>query len=214
MTKSVFVIGDIAGEFKAFLALLEKVPGDTKIISMGDAIDRGPDSRQVVEWFMQNQHRSLLGRGNHEDFAIKVSRKDGTYNEYSWISQGGQETLDSFGGEIPPDVLSFLATRKYFSRFKIGEQRFFVSHAFAETIDALDLSSEKKKMAFVWNRGTPNPSKNYTLQIAGHNSHFGLRWFSDDSNQQYAVGIDTSASKILTGISLPSREIFQQPYLS
>lgn len=209
--QTVNVIGDIAGNFKTFQALIAKMPKG-RIVSVGDVIDRGPRSKECVDWFRENLDKSVMLRGNHEDFAIQVNRQNGVYRDSSWTDQGGKQTLASFGGKIPDDYLTFLTTRKYFLRFKLGEKRYFVSHAFAHDADNLDLSTEDKKRLFIWNRRAPNPSERYFLQIAGHNSHMGLRWFSED-NQRYAVCIDTSASGVLTGISLPSGLIYSQPYI-
>lgn len=208
---TVNVIGDIAGQYKTFMALIAKMPKG-RIVSVGDVVDRGPDSKESVEWFMNNKDHCML-RGNHEDFLIQCTRDNGVYEYSDWYDQGGLETLESFGGSIPPEVLAFLTTRKYFQKIKIKDKWYFASHAFAKKPDDLDLSTERKKMEFIWNRGKPVESEKYALQICGHNSHFGLRWFSDDNNQQYAVCIDSSASKVLTGISLPSRMIYQQEYL-
>ncbi len=50
------------------------------------------------------------------------------------------------------------------------------------------------------------------MQIAGHNSNFGLREWKF-KNGKMALCIDTSASRKLTGIHLPSMKIYQQEYL-
>ena len=51
---SIWVIGDIHGCFDTFMALVAKLPKDAKICLAGDLIDRGPKSRQVVQYVMDN----------------------------------------------------------------------------------------------------------------------------------------------------------------
>ena len=46
--KKHYIIGDVHGEYTTLLALLEKIPKDSEIIFVGDLIDRGFRSREVV----------------------------------------------------------------------------------------------------------------------------------------------------------------------
>ncbi len=64
------VVGDIHGCFDEFIALLEKCnyrPGDY-LISVGDLMDRGPKSRNVIEWFMAAEN-VFVTEGNHDNKA-------------------------------------------------------------------------------------------------------------------------------------------------
>ena len=49
-----YAIGDIHGELEALEGLIEALPlrGDDRLIFMGDYVDRGPDSRGVVEYLV------------------------------------------------------------------------------------------------------------------------------------------------------------------
>ena len=65
--KRYFVVGDIHGRYATFLNLLEEIEynKETDIIcSVGDLIDRGPESVEVVEFFKQSNTYAVLG--NHE----------------------------------------------------------------------------------------------------------------------------------------------------
>src|SRR3990172_8454089 len=88
------VISDIAGNFKALQALLAKMP-DGKVLSVGDMIDRGPRSREVVDFFMGGGGEAL--RGNHEDFCLQYHCPTGRYAHDDWAWNGGTATIDSFG---------------------------------------------------------------------------------------------------------------------
>jgi hypothetical protein len=66
--------------------------------------------------------------------------------------------------------------------------------------------------SIIWNRWQPHRVDEYDLQIAGHNSQWGLKRFSDERGE-FAIGIDTSRTRILTGLHLPTMELFQQEYI-
>jgi serine/threonine protein phosphatase 1 len=106
-------IGDIHGCDVAFLALVRGLsirPEDTVVV-LGDAIDRGPGSRQVMERLVQLQHecRLVFILGNHEQMLL-----EGLENEQMaqvWLLYGGKSTLISYGGDprnIPAAHLDFL----------------------------------------------------------------------------------------------------------
>jgi hypothetical protein len=59
------IIGDIAGNFKTLEALLKKMPAGP-VFSLGDMPDRGPRSREVIEFF--KTQKTLMG--NHEHLMI------------------------------------------------------------------------------------------------------------------------------------------------
>jgi len=68
--KKFIVIGDIHGCFDEFMALLNQcgwMPSNY-LISVGDLVDRGPKSREVVEWFL-NRPNTYIVEGNHDNKA-------------------------------------------------------------------------------------------------------------------------------------------------
>ncbi|MBD3351255.1 MAG: hypothetical protein GF364_07190, partial [Candidatus Lokiarchaeota archaeon] len=70
------VIGDIHGCYDEMLQLIEKAdmqPGD-QIIAVGDIIDRGPKSKEAIQYFIEHKNaQSILG--NHERKHIKGYRQ-------------------------------------------------------------------------------------------------------------------------------------------
>ncbi|MGE9268279.1 MAG: metallophosphoesterase family protein [Verrucomicrobiales bacterium] len=112
---STYAIGDIHGCAKAFRQLVDWIaPGpDDTLVTLGDYIDRGPNSRGVVKFLRDLRERTRLIplKGNHElilEEAILSSEKADW-----WKRVGGRETLDSYGvkspGKIPWSHLKFLA---------------------------------------------------------------------------------------------------------
>ena len=102
----VYAVGDIHGRLDLLDALLEKIDADdkgrhaadTRLIFLGDLIDRGPDSRGVVERLMalgaQRPIRFLLG--NHEEVFLRSL--DGDLKALRFLTRiGGRETLLSYG---------------------------------------------------------------------------------------------------------------------
>ena len=80
------VIGDVHGCFYTLMELMDLLPGDD-ICFVGDLIDRGRNSSQVVDFVINNQFDCVLG--NHEEFMI-------TGDERLWQINGGDATLDSY----------------------------------------------------------------------------------------------------------------------
>jgi serine/threonine protein phosphatase 1 len=119
----VLAVGDIHGCHVALTTLLQQVkPTATdQIIFLGDYIDRGPASRDVIETLLglSRTQSAIFLRGNHEIMALEA-RVDPVEGD-SWLTYGGKETLHSYGisynavsphwhGSIPAAHWEFLAS--------------------------------------------------------------------------------------------------------
>jgi serine/threonine protein phosphatase 1 len=100
----VLAIGDIHGTFNALSALVSfvELKADDLLITLGDYVDRGPDSAAVLDCLIDRRKTGKLValRGNHERMMLD-SRSDDRIREY-WLSYGGDATLESYfrrGGE-------------------------------------------------------------------------------------------------------------------
>lgn len=82
-----FVVGDIHGMFSALRRLLEDVSFDgarDRLLSVGDLVDRGPESAEALEWLAQPWFHAC--RGNHEQFVLD----SGNPEQYElWIHHNG-----------------------------------------------------------------------------------------------------------------------------
>lgn len=99
-------IGDIhgsAGALQRLLRALEPGPDDT-LIFLGDYIDRGEDSRAVLDQLMQldQTHRCIFLKGNHEDLFLRAC-EGGAMEWLNWLGNGGVTTLRDFDRTLPPD---------------------------------------------------------------------------------------------------------------
>ena len=108
-----FVIGDIHGSFTS-LKLMEQFIGfretDT-IILLGDYVDRGPNSKGVLDWCIDAKERFnvVALMGNHE--LLMHEAKDDIESYFGWVMNGGQDTLRSFGcklNELPQKYWDFI----------------------------------------------------------------------------------------------------------
>ena len=97
-----FVIGDIHGCSKALRTLIECIDpaAEDELVFLGDYVDRGPDSRGVIDQVieLQSHCRVIPLRGNHEIMLQSVAF--GGMNADIWISSGGKATVTSYGGSL------------------------------------------------------------------------------------------------------------------
>ena len=106
-------IGDIHGCINALTSLIEFVePGaEDTIVTLGDYVDRGPDSAAVLDFVIKlgSTHNLVPLRGNHEIMMLDARDKKGWLGP--WLSYGGEETLQSYGGSfngVPDSHFDFL----------------------------------------------------------------------------------------------------------
>jgi serine/threonine protein phosphatase 1 len=96
--KRVLAIGDIHGCSRALDALLALVAprAEDQVITLGDVVDRGPDSYSVLESLLGLRRTCNLValRGNHE-LMMLCARQSGSDNRV-WLACGGAETLASY----------------------------------------------------------------------------------------------------------------------
>ncbi len=91
-------IGDIHGCLDALNLLLERIElrPDDLLIALGDYVDRGPDSRGVLDRLIPlHQSGQLIAlRGNHDAMMLDARKANG---RAMWLAVGGRETLASYG---------------------------------------------------------------------------------------------------------------------
>jgi serine/threonine protein phosphatase 1 len=108
-------IGDIHGCSRALAALVRALAPTSEdlLVVLGDYVDRGPDSRGVIEMLIDLGRRCRLAplMGNHEELLLEV--RAGRLPIHWWTSMGGAATLKSYGsgldsGRIPPEHVRFM----------------------------------------------------------------------------------------------------------
>lgn len=105
--RRIYAVGDVHGRFDLFVRMLHAIGSDmatsaaaeTKIIFLGDLIDRGPQSAKVLDLALQvKRHSSRIHflKGNHEEVLLKVWEGE-TEAASFFYDIGGRETLMSYG---------------------------------------------------------------------------------------------------------------------
>ena len=105
-----YAIGDVHGcrdEFAALLALIDRdlarrAPRDWRLILLGDYVDRGPDSRGVLERVSRliEEPRVVALRGNHDQYLLDFLDDPRAPSFDAWLFNGGDCTLASYGVEL------------------------------------------------------------------------------------------------------------------
>ena len=102
-----YAIGDVHGRLDLLQHLLRQIardnearrPAKTYIVFLGDLIDRGPDSRGVIEFLLSRPAdfaRPVYIKGNHEEFFLRVL--DGEEDMVvDWLTYGGYQCCESYG---------------------------------------------------------------------------------------------------------------------
>lgn len=103
-----YAIGDVHGRLDLLRAAADAIDahvGDApfRVVMLGDYVDRGPDSRGVIEFLMELQRRwrVVCLKGNHEELMIQAVADPGSGKLSRWLEFGGDETLRSYG--LGPD---------------------------------------------------------------------------------------------------------------
>ena len=171
MDKRLFAIGDIHGCFNAFqILLVQKIRliKSDKIILLGDYIDRGIQSKEVINYIIDLMAKGfdiipLLG--NHE--AMLLDAYNNKELTSAWIQNGGSETLKSFNitslKDIEPKYIEFF---KGLSNYFAFEEYLFVHAGFNDT----DINPFTDKYSMIWlcKQTYENPLLMNKIIIHGH----------------------------------------------
>ena len=88
MADKTYVMTDIHGRLTELESLLSQIPAGARMVFLGDYVDRGSQSREVVA-LVRSIPGAVCLRGNHEDM---VSLPD----PRMWLDNGGASTLLSY----------------------------------------------------------------------------------------------------------------------
>jgi len=172
-----YVIGDIHGGVKTLRALLAKIDlhQEDRLYLLGDYIDRGPDSKGVLDVILQLMDEGYdlrTVRGNHEDMLLQSVNGDNSDYLHCWMEGWGTETLKSFGvaspEELPIRYLRLLDQMPYLW----SEENFIFVHA-GLNMSADDPLTESSPVAMMWGGVGPfatDKLRGRTL-VTGHRVH-------------------------------------------
>lgn len=211
MTERLIAIGDVHGCLDKLDRLLAEIgprPGRDRLIFLGDLIDRGPDSRGVIDRVLDLIRSGLAVtalKGNHE--AMLLEAVHGQLGLGLWEINGGRATLSSYGltgrprpEDLPAEHLSFLASQPLFLRE--GETIFV--HAGLKPGRPLDRQEERD---LLWIR----KEFIYSDHDWEYKIVFGHTPFREPYVSGKLTGIDTGAvyGGRLTALILPEEKFIQ-----
>jgi serine/threonine protein phosphatase 1 len=171
---AIYAIGDIHGSISALKAIFNQklIKNDDTVVFLGDYIDRGPDSKGVLDWLIKNKSNFNFEfiLGNHEIMMLEA--KSNRQKLLEWLQFGGASTLDSFNiGDDPNWIDSINQTYWDFidsclSYLEIG--KFIFVHAGLEKEKELD---DQNNRHLFWKKyETPEKYTNGKTIICGHTS--------------------------------------------
>ena len=140
--RNYWIIGDIHGEIGLLDRLLENIRrfGPEQIVFVGDYIDRGPHTREVVDRIMDLDVPVACLMGNHEMMMLNAMEDMGFgYSPIElWYYNGGEATLQSFGftsffsfqSDMDPGYLAFFRDLKMSHTIELeGGLKILATHA-------------------------------------------------------------------------------------
>ena len=97
------IVGDVHGEYTALLNLVAKTPKESRLVFVGDLVDRGSQSANVIQFI--RKHKLACVKGNHEEMMIEygeafihsIENDEPIEQDNKWLRNGGRETLLSYG---------------------------------------------------------------------------------------------------------------------
>ena len=207
-----FVIGDAHGCYHTLMKLVDKLPKNAKLIFVGDLVDKGNYSKEVVEYVIQNKHKCILG--NHE--YLMMNNIDDKNSK--WATQtnfGGYKTILSYkeDDEILQKHLQWIKTLPSY----IIKDKFFITHGYGlpyfkrrdEAKSKIPLMSNRKAQKYYkkWGHDWEDDFHSYDIiNIFGHD--YGSQPVSDTN--YFNIDSGCVYGEKLTAICLGTKELITQ----
>lgn len=228
-----YAFGDVHGRADLLTDLLDEIEQEasvaaaqtdrqTQVIGLGDYIDRGPDSRQVIEILISLSSSSLIDftalRGNHEETLLNGLQDPSALS--IWLQHGGDAALRSYGIEppenpgkvsgkhlhqiavhlkraIPVDHMAFLKTT--WSCLQVGD--YFFTHAGVRPGQALH-KQDNSDLLWIRNEFLTSGQDFGAVIVHGHTV------VDDPDVRRNRIGLDTGAYKtnVLTCLVLEAEQ--------
>jgi serine/threonine protein phosphatase 1 len=113
--RRIYALGDVHGRLDSLAEAGRRIVADLRarpmedwrVIIVGDLVDRGPDSRGVIDWVIEHRARLRIEvvLGNHDEMLRGFLADPDSPDLYTWLDHGGLATLRSYGIAIGHDHL-------------------------------------------------------------------------------------------------------------
>lgn len=204
------VIGDIHGCYDELQALLDKagVTGGDTIVSVGDCVDRGPETPAVLEFFQKTPDAFLI-MGNHERKHVRAGRHEVK------LAQSQKISKIQFG-ETYPDALAFMNTLPLY----LDLPEALVVHGYFEP--GLPLSQQRSTVLCGTMGGDKHLRTGYDRPwyelydgekplLVGHHNYSGTDQPFVYQDRVFGLDTDCVTGRALTGLLLPSFKVISVP---
>lgn len=218
------VVGDIHGKLDLFNQLLEKAkykPKEDFLILIGDLVDRGENSKGVVERAIQLKNEApdtvVILKGNHEVMMINSMTRPNTEYSDAWLKTGGLDCLKSYTDAegnvaVPEEHIEFLDKLPVWYE---DDHAIYVHASLPKMTDGsfLHPSFSPDSSELMWGRNRRFFSEyGGKLVVFGHTiagqifGEWGQVW-----QREELIAVDTGAymTGVLSAVELPSREVYQ-----
>lgn len=210
MSNRLIAIGDIHGCRVALETLLEAIAPDPDdiVVTLGDYVDRGPDSKGAIDTLLQlgAQTRLVSLIGNHEEMMLRVLREGEPHHD--WLRHGGVDTLESYGfnGDLdflPPEHERFFdSLGDYF----VADD-FFFTHAAYDPDMPLEHQSTELLRWHSLREGMPGPHQSGKTAVVGHTANHSGEVI--DAGHLLCLDTYCYGGGWLTAMEMKSRTIWQ-----
>lgn len=209
-----WAIPDIHGCLETLnLLIFNQINPDKKdhLVFLGDYIDRGPDSKGVLDFIMELEekgYRITALTGNHESVCLNAYDENTRVRHFSgfpghgrfqqhWLGLGGIQTLQSFQAESPDEIpkkyIDWMRSRNFY----VELEDFFAVHA------GFDFSSENPfsdQEAMIWIRDFEvKPKKVGNKKIVHGHNPVPLEYIKQNIESEHCAAIDLDNGIYLTG---------------
>ena len=223
MSEQIYIIGDVHGCFNTLLELIKQFPNKEKsqICFVGDVVDRGLFSCDVVELIIQNGYKMVMG--NHERRLL--SNKFEFLNnkvpfDRSWFfGNGGEATYRSYLGqsvEFKQRHVDFLETRPVYLEFKDYKtqngEHLVVSHSAVGNMWELrndKYASEEFKRHLLSGRGDEMQVEGI-FNVYGHTPVREVKFYKNSADIDTGCVFNEVGFDKLSALEFPSMKIYTQ----
>lgn len=204
------VIGDIHGCYEELQDLIQKaeLSEEDRIISIGDCVDRGPDTPAVLKFFKEQRNARLI-MGNHERKHVRASRHEVKLSRSQIISR------IQFGDEYP-NALEFLGSLPLY----LDLPEALVVHGYFEP--GVPVAQQRPSILCGTMGGDKHLQKHYSDPwyelydgskpiLVGHQNYSGTDQPFVYRDRVFGLDTDCVTGKSLTGLILPSFRFVSVP---
>lgn len=223
MSEQIYIIGDVHGCFNTLLELIKQFPNKEKsqICFVGDVIDRGLFSCDVVELIMQNDYKMVMG--NHErrllNNKFEFLNNKVPFDRSWFFGNGGEATYRSYLGqsvEFKQRHIDFLEQRPVYLEFKECKnqngEHLVVSHSAVGNMWELrndKYASEEFRRHLLSGRGDELQVSGI-FNVYGHTPVREVKFYKNSADIDTGCVFNEVGFDKLSALEFPSMKIYTQ----